>query len=103
MISALDPKRTVAATQIDEYPDAAEPGQCYAGENFPDRLLFGCPGCGQFTCIRVGHPKPGESPSWDIAAGSPADVTTLSLTPSILCAGCCQWHGYLTAGVFQSC
>ena len=101
--TVIDPTRTVAATQIPEYPDAAEPGQCYASENFPDRRLFGCPGCGQFGAIPVGHPKPENSPSWDIVAGSPADATTLTLAPSIHCVGCCGWHGFLTAGVFRSC
>lgn len=99
--TVTDTKRTVAAAQIGEYPDAAEPGQCYAGEDFPDRLLFGCPGCGQFGCIRVGGPEASDSRTWRVVAGSPADSTTLTLTPSIL-NHCCGWHGHLSAGVFRS-
>lgn len=101
----VDPRRTCKATPFDwpaaDYPDAGEPGQaCQLHERL---LQFACPGCGRFGAIRCGSPKPGESPSWVIAAGSLADPTTLTLTPSINCVGCCGWHGYLTAGEFKSC
>src|SRR5262249_35745726 len=68
-----------------------------------DRIMFTCPGCGQWGGVRVGHPKSSPSPSWDIVSGDPADATTLTLAPSIHCVGCCGWHGYLRNGVFESC
>jgi Family of unknown function (DUF6527) len=77
----------------------AEPGQCFdTCENY---LCFACPGCGNIGNIKVGSPKPEPSPSWNIVAGSVADLEHLTLTPSILCKGCCGWHGWLVKGVFQ--
>jgi hypothetical protein len=112
---AIDNKRTCKAKLVRVFEDDggapngidAEPGDCqrrepYRGEIDP-RLMFACPGCGQWGSIPVGHPKPAKSPSWDIVAGSLDDPTTLSLTPSILCQSCCGWHGYLTSGEFRSC
>jgi len=57
--------------------------------------LIACPGCG-----RLGGPK--EGARWEVTAGNPADVTTLTVRPSIA-KDCCGWHGYLTNGVFTSC
>jgi len=105
----VDPKRTCKAIQA--APDDpklqprefeyTEPG--LARRLGGDHLLFACPGCGRTGAIRAANPKPGDSPSWDIASGSLDDVTTLTLSPSINCVGCCGWHGYLTGGVFKSC
>lgn len=105
---AVDPGRTVAATVLSEYPDdVTAPGACYApsgpGWDGPPMLLFSCPGCQQFGGIRVGNPKPDRTPSWRIESGTREDATTLTLTPSIHCQGCCGWHGYLTNGVFKPC
>lgn len=58
-------------------------------------FLIACPGCGQIGGARDGA-------KWDVVSGSVEDVTTLSLSPSIL-KGCCGWHGYLRNGVFESC
>lgn len=55
--------------------------------------LLCCPNCGQAT-------GPRKEARWSIVSGSFLDVSTLTLTPSIL-MGCCQWHGYLVNGVFQ--
>jgi hypothetical protein len=101
----IDNKRTVAATLLNwkeaGYPDTGEPGQScrYVDGHF----MFACPGCGRWGGIRVGAQKPPESPSWAITEGSVDDPTTLSLSPSINCVGCCGWHGYLTKGVYKSC
>lgn len=54
-----------------------------------------CPGCGE-----LGSPRDGQS--WKEDSGSFADVSTLTLTPSIL-KSCCGWHGYLINGVFEAC
>lgn len=102
----VDPKRTgVKATQQDEWPDDCnyQPGAFYRLKNSTGRLQFACPGCGQLGSIRAGNPKPAETPSWDIVSGTVDDVTTLTLSPSINCVGCCGWHGYLKNGVFESC
>jgi hypothetical protein len=52
-----------------------------------------CPNCGQ-----AGGPK--KDARWTILQGSFLDVSTLTLSPSIL-KSCCGWHGYLVNGVFS--
>jgi hypothetical protein len=102
----VDPKRTCPATLFDwkenGYPEYGEPGSGSAYAN-GEVYLFACPGCGRFSGIDVGHPKPPQSPSWDIVAGSLDDPSTLTLHPSINCVGCCKWHGWLKGGVFRPC
>lgn len=101
-----DPKRTgvkaVAVIFPDDptFPNFGNPGEIDAKDNY---ILQACPGCGSISGMLVGHPKPGTSPSWNIMGGSLQDVTTLTLSPSINCVGCCGWHGYLKNGVFESC
>ena len=58
----------------------------------PDHWLLACPGCGE-----IGSPRDGAH--WTAVKGSFADVTTLTLMPSIA-KSCCSWHGYLVSGVF---
>jgi Family of unknown function (DUF6527) len=101
-----DPKRTnVKAVKIPEYPEDhwIEPGSCYFMLNAPDLLCFACPGCGGFGSITCGIDKPEPRPSWKIESGTLLDPTTLTLSPSINCVGCCGWHGYLKNGIFISC
>ncbi len=123
MTATVDPKRTVKARPVTVFdadggaPNGidAEPGDCqrrepYRGETI-ERLMFACPGCGQWGSIGCGKPKPTsgiggqvfKGPSWEIVAGALADVTALTLSPSIHCIGCCGWHGFLRNGVFESC
>lgn len=66
--------------------------------NEPSSLLFICPcGCGKLRSVAL---KPrAASPSWDWNG----DKEKPSLTPSINCLTGCQWHGWLTNGVFTSC
>lgn len=108
----IDAKRTCKAIQADHDDPTIQPGEyCYAtpgkGRRLDqgDHLLFACPGCGRSGAIRAAHPKPpnGNGATWDITGGSLDDITTLTLTPSINCVGCCGWHGYLRNGVFESC
>lgn len=112
MKPTIDPKRTVRATQAARDDPELAPGQfCYAAPGKArqldqgDHLLFACPGCGQTGAIRASHPKAdnGNGATWDITGGSLADVTTLTLSPSIHCVGCCGWHGHLVGGEFRSC
>ncbi len=95
-----------AAWRHDDAPDYGEPGSAGAlppdMETTGDHLAYCCPGCGVYGLLRAGDHQPAPSPVWQITAGSRDDVTTLSLTPSILTA-CCGWHGYLTGGVFRPC
>ena len=122
MNTTTDPKRTVKANPREVFAEDgsdpngidAEPGDCqkrgpYRGE-LADRLAFACPGCAQWgsiACVKPGevdaHPAAGSGPRWQITKGELADPTTLTLSPSIHCVGCCGWHGYLTDGVFRSC
>lgn len=117
MRPTLDVKCTVKATYFSELPEDGYgvPGSVYDksgktlwnpdGSNicsYPNALVFNCPGCGNFGSIscKVG---PKELRYWEITQGSLDDITTLSLSPSIHCVGCCGWHGYLTNGEFKSC
>lgn len=103
-MSEINNKRTCPAVYFNwkeaDYPENSEPGSTC--RHTYDRLAFSCPGCGRWGSIRVGSPKPEESPSWAILEGSVDDPATLSLSPSINCVGCCGWHGYLTQGVYKS-
>jgi hypothetical protein len=121
----IDPKRTgVKAREIPEWPERPDESARYYG-NPGDMLrtanadgslygfLVACPGCGQFGAIPVCEDAPVR---WSVVSGfsdvggvkvdaGPGDVndvTTLSLTPSIL-KRCCGWHGFLRRGVFESC
>ena len=107
----VDVKRTCPAVQATPGDRILQPGYFKYGRPGKARsystnyFMFCCPGCGQAGGITAGHPKPDNSngASWDILAGSLDDVTTLTLSPSIHCVGCCQWHGHLQGGVFKSC
>lgn len=102
----VDPKRTgVKAARSDwtEPPLECIDGRWYGppgvmiprADDHGIQHLICCPGCGQ-----VGAPRDGAR--WTVTSGSLDDVTTLSLSPSIL-KNCCGWHGYLRNGVFESC
>ena len=54
-----------------------------------------CPGCGEAGTGRDGA-------KWEAVSGSFADVSRLTLKPSIQ-KSCCGWHGFLTFGVFEQC
>lgn len=95
-------RRNVKAMTVADWPGNHQFGGCSVDVG-SDRLHFNCPGCGMPGSIRVGHPKPSASPSWDIVSGSRLDPTTLTTAPSIHCISCCGWHGYLRSGVFESC
>ena len=105
----VDPKRTCNAIQAAPTDERLEPGESeftepgLARRLESDHLLFSCPGCGRLGAIRATHPKDVGGKSWDITGGSLDDVTTLTLSPSIHCVGCCGWHGHLQGGVFKSC
>lgn len=106
MEQPIDPKRTgVKATMI----AFTEPPMYYENDRLhgplgafldrvgtdPNNWILCCPGCGQ-----AGSPRDGAH--WTAEQGSFADVSTLTLSPSIA-KSCCGWHGYLKNGVFESC
>jgi hypothetical protein len=107
----VDPKRTgVKAREIPEWPEQPDGSARFYGQpgdmlrtKKTDGSLYGflvaCPGCGQFGAIPVCADAPVR---WVVGPGDVNDVTTLSLTPSIL-KHCCGWHGFLRRGVFESC
>lgn len=113
----------VAAREIPDWPEHADaqarfhgqPGDMMRTFNADGSLngfLIACPNCGVFGALGINS----KQANWTVAKGltnvggvtldaGPGDlndVTTLSLTPSIL-KRCCGWHGYLRRGVFEQC
>lgn len=97
----IDTKRTnLKATILEHFPEKGEDvpfGGIYP--KMEGHIGIACPGCGQCSAMRVGNPKPTESPSWKMTG----ELDNLTLEPSINCTGCCGWHGFLRNGVFMSC
>jgi hypothetical protein len=98
----INNRRECKAIVIKEFKFDSPPGTCLVDSDI-NKLSFACPGCGRWGGVIAGHPKPPVKPSWDIIGGKLSDPTTLTLSPSIHCIGCCGWHGYLKNGVFESC
>lgn len=66
--------------------------------NSPSNFLFICPcGCGKLRSVPL-KPHAG-SPSWEWNGNKEKP----SLSPSVNCLTGCQWHGWITDGVFTSC
>lgn len=103
MTTAIDPHRTVPARLVenllrDSLDHAAEPGEVQPSTH---GLMIACPGCAAFLNLPI-EPAPN---GWRITAGSLADPPSLTLAPSIWHRGgtpACEWHGYLTAGIFKA-
>lgn len=99
-MSAVDPRRTVAARLVEDI-DAPDVGPgCL--ERLANGYMMACPGCATQLVLRVG------GDGWTVTEGNAGDPTTLTLSPSIWHHperndGGCGWHGYLTAGVFRPC
>ena len=89
----VDPKRTNVVT-IRRFAMPPEGGYNMPGEwNLIDggkHLVLACPGCGWTAAMRVGDPKPSDSPSWAFFTQDGA----LTLHPSVNCEGCCGWCKY---------
>src|SRR6185312_12534615 len=109
----VDPKRTgVKAREIPAFPEPIDEQARYFGRpgdmirslrhnarGLTWGFLIACPGCGQFGAVPI---FPAEGPRWEVTEGAADDVTTLTLSPSVL-KHCCGWHGHLKRGVFESC
>lgn len=70
-------------------------------------ITFDCPcGCDQPIAITFSNPDDGKGP---IYLGHPAwersgdTFESLTLTPSILRVGGCEWHGWITNGEIRQC
>ena len=108
MAWTTDPRRTCPAVFRHVFDDDGgapngtdfEPGTCQRVR--PNRLMFTCPGCGQWGGVQAFAP-PKRPEGWEIVSGTLDDPAALTLSPSIHCVGCCGWHGYLRNGVFESC
>lgn len=82
------------------------------GEPVPERtgmgLIFDCPcGCTELIAIPFHNPISGGPPAvregqagWHRTGET---FETLTLTPSILRVGGCQWHGFVTDGEIRTC
>ncbi len=63
-------------------------------------MVFRCPcGCGSIGSLDFRNDNPDQHPSWTWDGNQ--EMPTL--TPSVLKNSDCRWHGYLTAGVWESC
>lgn len=68
-------------------------------EKLPERLSFVCPcGCGAIGGVAVGGDS-SKHPIWQWNN----DLNKPTVEPSIRFIGGCEWHGYLTDGVFITC
>jgi len=90
----------VIAKRVDAIEQCTSPGDFFWTG---DRLMFNCPcGCGSIGGIAVGG-NPGEHPVWKFPIWKwDGNTDTPTVTPSIRFMSGCQWHGFLTAGVFRS-
>ena len=91
--------RPVRATMVESIMDAKNvPGafKYFAdGKNSPAGMNYVCPcGCGALAPLYF-KPEPSPSWHWDGNREQP------TLTPSVHHQG--HWHGYLKAGVWESC
>ncbi len=95
---------TVPATKVADFDHAKNPGDFFlSGPNEHDggarRLSFICPcGCGDLCGIRVRDDGQNVNGAW----GWDRNEESPTCTPSIAINGN-HWHGYLKAGVFESC
>jgi len=65
-------------------------------------LAFGCPcGCGLESWLNFTDPDHPQLGGWGPRPAKDADMTRLTLTPSILQTFPCRWHGFLTDGEFR--
>lgn len=101
----VDSKRTgVKASLLPKFVFDADPGNMYPLKNETGDITgfnIACPGCGKWGCISFVTDEHFKDP-WRVVGGSVDDVTSLSVTASIL-SHCCGWHGHLKNGVFESC
>ena len=94
----------VIGRRVHCYEEMQAPGDflwtgCEAGDQPPGRLMFICPcGCGMTCGIAIAGDRT-LHPVWDWNG----DFEKPSVNPSIRMLSGCQWHGYLTDGVFRSC
>jgi len=87
----------VKATKVEAFENMKSPGDFmwHFNEGIPDRMTFACPcGCGAFGGVLV---KGEHAWGWN------GDLEKPTTTPSIRFVGGCNWHGYLTDGIFTSC
>ncbi len=95
----------VPANRVAGFGECKNPGDFYITEPNPHeggmrRLSFLCPsGCGELCGVRVRDDGKNEGGAW----GWNRDADKPTTTPSIQIIGGCNWHGYLTNGVFVSC
>lgn len=86
-----------SGSQEDRQPGCAK-WYVHADSTWPGKewgLNFICPcGCGSLLGIVVAGPKAWQ---WN------GDRINPTITPSIRHMAGCEWHGYLTDGVFKSC
>lgn len=93
----------VVAKRLDDTRSLpTSPGEfkiCCNDKGEPARLVFACPcGCGDIGGIGL-PPGNQQGPTWTWNG----DHDKPTCTPSIRFLSGCQWHGYLTDGVFRSC
>lgn len=71
---------------------------CDGSGNNHHSIIYICPcGCGMVGHVSVNKTKEQGAWQWDGNTEKP------TLTPSILHTSGCKWHGYLTAGIWESC
>ncbi len=95
---------SVKANRVAGFDECKQPGDFYITapnehEGGMRRLSFRCPcGCGDLCVIRIREDGQHDAQAWGWDKNEDCPTTT----PSINISGG-HWHGYLRAGVFESC
>lgn len=74
----------------------------YDGADGTKTVMYACPGCGHYGAFSIIPPGSDAPRGWRLD-GELGDPRTWILTPSIIFSGCCKWHGYLRAGIWEPC
>jgi hypothetical protein len=88
----------LTAQKVEKFEDLKEPGQ-FLFTLGNTSLIFICPcgKCKDITCVPIITTSKGKGWAWNGSEDKP------TLTPSLQRIEGCNWHGYLTDGVFRKC
>jgi len=88
----------VIGRHVAAYADAENPGDFWFRPGYSDRVImmlsYLCPQCGELRCVPISLSPATNRWDWDGEYDRP------TLKPSIRQMDGCQWHGWLTKGIW---